>query len=423
MKLNPEDVRPESDKDPLELFHIHITSPNTDKKYTSTLRLFLCKVLEDILHGTFEERAKEFVEIGRNDPQRMRGILLGLSGVMRERTKKKKNDSDYLNPSSILTYFNPIKKLLNANDVTVNWKRVSQTFPERDNMDDSRDWTLEEIRCVLEHARDIKYRAMTLVLASSGVRCGGLLLRWGDITRIYDVDGEMVKEKDVRGRVPDEPACAAVRVYRGSASEYVTFITPEAYGALMDYADSWADDMGRRPRPEDPIFKGRKVPSAMMSEASISGNMAFIVSTAGVRGRRPDNPRRCEVPLLNGFRRFFNKTMKDSVPIESPLSVLMKVEFMMGHVGLTGLDPNYYKTNPEKLAAIYVNAIPGLTISESERSRQADRHGDKVIPGLDRSYDRISRLEEMNQSERIGLLAGMLDHLSKGKFADSDDPA
>ena len=41
---------------------------------------------------------------------------------------------------------------------------------------------------------------------------------------------------------------------------------------------------------------------------------------------------------------------------------------MIGHKGLLKIDPNYYKTNLQELAYTYVNAVPDLTIGESERS-------------------------------------------------------
>ena len=129
MKVNLKDIRPISDGDPLKLFHSSIKSSYTDKSYTHTLSLILYDVLETVLDGTFEQRVKQFVEIGRNEPKKMMGILTGLSEAMTERTKKDKSDPDYMNPSTVPNYFSPIKKLLNSNDVTVNWKRVDQNIP------------------------------------------------------------------------------------------------------------------------------------------------------------------------------------------------------------------------------------------------------------------------------------------------------
>ena len=88
MKLKKNRGRPISEQDPLTLFHTAIRSTKTDKGYTNTLRWFLCDVMEKVLHGTFEERVKEFVEIGRNNQDKMMGILVGFSAIMRKRTNK-----------------------------------------------------------------------------------------------------------------------------------------------------------------------------------------------------------------------------------------------------------------------------------------------------------------------------------------------
>ena len=67
MKVKPEDILPISDEDPLKLFHASIRAERTDKGYTRKLCQILCDVLETVLEGTFEERVKQFVEIGKND--------------------------------------------------------------------------------------------------------------------------------------------------------------------------------------------------------------------------------------------------------------------------------------------------------------------------------------------------------------------
>ncbi len=423
MELKLADVRPISEEDPLALFHASNKSPETDKEYTQKLRMFLGKVMNEVLHGTFEERAREFVEIGRNKPERMMGILLGLSRIMRERTKKDKKDSDYLNPSAIPNYFSSLKGLLNANDVPVNWARVDGSFPELDNVNETQGWTRGEIRLMAEHATNPRDKAIILTIASSGMRRAGLLLRWGDLTRIYDVGGRMVKEEDLEGRVPGEPACVAVAVYRRSVYAYVTFITPETYRAVMDYAVQWEAEVGRKPTGGDPIFKKKgKLPGGLSKE-SISTVIRKAALSAGVWVRHPDNPRLGKTPASNGFRRFFNKTLKDTVSRESPVAVLTKIEFMMGHKGFLQLDPNYYKTNPQELASLYVNAIPNLTINEPERPEQADRRDEAAMPELGRPDDRIRLLDEMDRTECLGLLEGMLAYGRNKKFAGSANSA
>ena len=419
MKVRPEDILPISDEEPLKLFHASIRAEITDKDYTRRLRQILCDVLETVLEGTFEERVKEFVEIGKNDEERMLGILLGLSNVMAERTKKDRSDPYYMNPSSIPSYFVPLKKLLNSNDVTVRWNRVTQTYPELDNVDDSKGWTLKDIQCMLDHTKNAMERALILTLASSGVRISGMLLRWGDLTRMYSVGGRIVKEEDLEEGTPGKFECVAVRVYRNTYDEYTTFITPEAYRDLMEYAVQWETKVGRKPHDSDPIFKSHRKPQSMLSTHSINTAITRIASSAGVRRRQRDNPRKWEVPLLHGFRRFFNKAMKDTKTGETPLSTIMKSEFIIGHSGLAPLDRNYYKTDVEEKAETYVKAVPNLTIRESERLKYVNRCNNKVRSELNRPDKRIGQLEEGSTSEEDRILEEMLEYFRNGTFADS----
>ena len=414
MKIEPKDVRPISEGDPLKLFHGSIRSPVTDKRYTRMLHLILCDVLEYVLEGTFEQRARQFVELGRNEPGKMLGLLLELSEALSERTRKDRSDPDYLNPSSVPSYFTPIKKLLNSNDVAVNWRRVTMTYPELDNVDDSRGWALGEIQRMLDHAKDPRTRAIILVMASSGMRIGGMFLRWGDLTRMYDVGGRIVQEGDLKGKAPDEIACVAVRVYSNSYAEYVTFVTPEAYRALMDYAVQWEAEAGRKPGDGDPVFRSRRKPHFMLGKTHITRMLIRVSSSAGVRKRQSGNPRKWEVPISNGFRRFRNKATKNAETGESKLAVHIKLEYMMGHSGISPLDRHYYKADIEEKAKTYVNMVPSLTISESERLKHANGGNDGVLSKLDKPDDRVDLLES------AGVLEGMDEYLRDGEFADSE---
>ncbi len=70
-------------------------------------------------------------------------------------------------------------------DVAIPWKRIYATYPEFDNMAASRGWTREEIGAMVKHSRDSMEQAVVLVLASSGMRAGGLDLEWRDVTPVY----------------------------------------------------------------------------------------------------------------------------------------------------------------------------------------------------------------------------------------------
>ncbi|MEM4252795.1 MAG: hypothetical protein QXE84_04660 [Candidatus Nitrosotenuis sp.] len=90
------------------------------------------------MEGTFEERAAGLVNRTKKDSDWGMSVLLALSKKLRERTEFLKNYSDYLNPGSFSTYFKPVKKLFEMNNVSVVWKRVYSTFAELDNTDKGR---------------------------------------------------------------------------------------------------------------------------------------------------------------------------------------------------------------------------------------------------------------------------------------------
>ena len=92
MKLTKKEIVRVEDDSPLELFGQGIKSKETLDKYTRMLRQVTCKVLEDVLEGTFEERVRQMVNIGREDPGWLRDLLLNLSRKLRERTELPKDD-------------------------------------------------------------------------------------------------------------------------------------------------------------------------------------------------------------------------------------------------------------------------------------------------------------------------------------------
>ena len=151
MKLSKEELVREKEAAPLELFHQGIKAVETCDKYDRTLRQVLCKMLEDILGGTFEERVTQLVQYGRENPKWTRDLLLSLSRKLRQRTTLPHDHPDYLNPVSFGRYFKPIKKLFDMNDVTIPWTRIYATYPELDNVSDSCGWNRNEIQMMLKH--------------------------------------------------------------------------------------------------------------------------------------------------------------------------------------------------------------------------------------------------------------------------------
>ncbi len=380
VRLTKDEIVRSGDAAPLELFMQGIKAKYTQEKYTRTLRQILCQYFEEILEGDFEERVAQLVKHGREDQEWTRDLLLNLSRKLRERTTLPKDDPDYLNPTTFGNYFKPIKKLFDMNDIVMPWKRLYATYPELDNIQESRGWSREEISMMLKHARDPMEQALVLVLSSSGARIGGIDLNWEDLVPIYRVNGNLVLDP---GAEACEVACAMLQVYRGSAANYMAFITPEAYESLKVYGLTWADHMGRQPGPKDPIFLAIRGIPKRASMQSVKKRLDRIVTHAKLRPPNTGKSRRHNVPLTNGFRRFYNKTCKEALSSDSPLASLIKKEFMMGHKGMISLDQNYFKTSVLELAQEYLAVVPDLTVSDATRLKQSTRRMSENIRNLE----------------------------------------
>ena len=381
MRLDPEDIQRSIDGKPLEMFAQGIKADRTRYVYTCKLRQILCEYMKEVLSGTFEERAAELLGKGREDPVWTRGLMLELARKLRERTALGKDDPQYMSPTSINTNFAPLQKLFDTNDVAVPWKRIRSTFPEAETYD-TRGWTRGEIRKILRHARGAIDRAIILIMASSGVRIGGMELKWEHIVPIYDEGGRLregvsVLEEDTSGAV----ACAKLRVYANTFAEYAAFITPEAYEAVQDYQTVWAREAGREPEPGEPFLKKAGPSIIGLTHDGIRQRAYKAIWNAGMRGSHLKEGMRYNVPGMNGFRRFCNKTLKDAVSDDSPISSLIKKERMLGHTGIIKLDRSYYKISPLEMAKEYLSAVPSLTIYATWDELPVDGQEDTSIGG------------------------------------------
>jgi hypothetical protein len=412
MKLTKDEFHRIDGDDPLEMFHQGIKAKETREKYTRTLRHVLCKTFEDILEGDFGDRVKQLVKHAKEEPEWTRDLLLNLSRKLKERTNLPKNDPEYLNPSSIDNYFKPIKKLFDMNDVVIPWNRIYATFPEQNNISDSRGWARDEIQKMLKHANGSIDRAIILVSASSGIRIGGFDLNWEDLIPVYQIDGELKFEITESEEKQAEIACAMLRIYHGTNSGYPAFITPEAYDAIMDYKSDWIQEIGREPKPNEPIFKKEGILPRRTTTVSIKKRVGRMIKRAGFRKSLIKGNKRHEVPIMNGFRRFWNKSCKESLSKDSPLASLIKTEFMMGHMGLTKLDKNYFKTHTLELAEEYLNAIPNLTISNEKRLQIENKKKTEKITQLESQQKEIDNLKQ--EVRKINLKSQIVEAIKAG---------
>lgn len=87
VKLSEKDLL-ELSSDPLKVFYNSIKSHHTKRVYERNLKEFLSVVLSDVLKGTFEQRAKQFADLGKSDPAKLSQILHAYSMVLKKKTSQ-----------------------------------------------------------------------------------------------------------------------------------------------------------------------------------------------------------------------------------------------------------------------------------------------------------------------------------------------
>ena len=397
IKLNKDDIVKTSN-DAMTLFRAGIKSKATKETYEKVLREFLSVNLETYLKGDhkliekqiqdrikegdkrkiasildadIEVRANEFVKLAKENPDEITGLLLTLSNKYKERCEKPQNDPDYLNPNSVPNKFKPIKKLMKMNGVHFEWSQVDSSFPEPIINNDTRGYYRKEISTILEFTRPIE-TLITLLASSSGIRRGGFELTWNCITPIYRRDKGLVMGK-YNDSDNSNLVCGMILVYKGSNEQYFALFTPEAWKSIKNYQTSWRAETLKDPQPNDPFLKRNGSKIIPLSPIAVAKRMEKIATKSKVRIPLTDGKRSHEVPVMNGFRRYFNKINKETFSNDSPLSSLIKKEMMMSHTGLLKLDKNYFQTHWKELVEEYLEAIPALTISSEERVKAENK--------------------------------------------------
>lgn len=244
------------------------------------------------------------------------------------------------------------------NRIILNEKIIKKLLPEQETKAGGEAYSDEDVQKIIQavdktkikkhkkwHFRKPRARALVHVLASSGMRIGGLVdLKFQDIEPIED--------------------CYKIMVYAKTRHEYTTFVTPEARKALDEYLKVRGEI-----EPDQSLFG--------MSYDAVRTCLYRLVKKANVSAvtvRELDNfdkmvlgrkvPRhRLDIPTVHGLRKRWNTIMKSNNDINPNL-----IEMMLGH-SLIKLDESYLKPTPEKLFAEYKKGIRELTVFNDASQR------------------------------------------------------
>jgi integrase len=246
------------------------------------------------------------------------------------------------------------------NDIVLNQKKISMFTGAKIRANKNTAYTTEQIAKVLEFCDD-RTKLIILLFASTGIRLAALpALKIGDLK-------------------PLESKLYQITVYQGYKEEYITFCTPECAKVIFSYFQ-YRQRFGEIIKPDAPLIREQfdindsfriKNPKHI-TKSNVRQMIEAKLTQAGIRtidhvsDLSKRSKTRKSVPIIHGFRKFFNTAL-----MNADVHPSFK-ELLMGHS--IKLDDVYYDVNSEKsrnkLLDEYSKAIDYLTINEENRLRQ-----------------------------------------------------
>jgi integrase len=321
----------------VEIFKAAIKSPVTRDVYERRLLNFL---------KYMKMTPGEFVSLAKNDPLGAEKKIIAFAFELKKRFERAE-----IAAGTVHNCVKCVRLLLEMNDMSLNWKKISRILPKPRKYALDRVPTPEEIIEILD-ASDVRGRPLSLLLVSSGIREGAVeTLCFGDYAPIRN-NGQIIAGRLV--------------VYAGHPEQYVAFITFEACAALDKYLE-FRRENGENITNTSPLFRDTFDPIASSDdkEKIVSNMTAHSIRQYYNRllhpiGIRKDKRRRHEFSV-HGFRKYF-KTKAEQSGMKP-----INVEILMGHsVGISG---SYYRPTENDLLQGYLKAVDALTISEEKQLR------------------------------------------------------
>lgn len=325
-----------------------INSPESKRQYPKRLQNFFNFLG---LQGDIKNQSLSFVNQSKyedNDGEELEKQLLMFARYQKERVDKKE-----ISPLTVPNYFKAIKVFCQANRLSKNieWKNISKAMPRGLKASDDRAPTLEEIQKLLEFP-DRRIKPLVLTLVSSGIRIGAFeTLKWKHITPMYQKDST-------------EIIAAKIIAYPGDREQYYSFLTPEAYNALiewMDYRSACSEIITKESFIMRDIWQMDDLEGAANPKPLNSFAITRLLNRAWqaqkVRIKLPQGEKRHEFKTAHGFRKYF-KTQSEQARVPS-----IKIEMYMGHS--LGVSDSYVRFTEDQMLEDYIQAIEYLTINQN----------------------------------------------------------
>ena len=200
---------------PYSLFVFSLKSRESRTKYTKRISKFFDFI--NIPDSGIESRFNFFLNKGMQDPKYVLNSTITFLRAQKERIENKE-----ISGGTVRNYVNTIKLLCEVCEFVIPWKKILRGMPRGRRCAFDRAPTLEEIKKIIEYP-DRRVKCIVYTMASSGMRLGAWdYLKWGHVKPVYE-NGEVLVAK--------------IRVYAEEDDEYLTFVSGEAYAAMLDWMD------------------------------------------------------------------------------------------------------------------------------------------------------------------------------------------
>ncbi|MDC0212019.1 site-specific integrase [Candidatus Nitrosopelagicus sp.] len=276
---------------------------------------------------------------------------------------------------SIKGYLQGVKLFLEMSDVVLNWTKIKRFYPEASKPSGQKAYTNEDVREILNSSINKKFRCLVHLMASSGMRIGG------------------VRELQLKHLEEMPHGCKSVLVYAGTKDEYQTFISPEAVKALDDYLDeriSQGDKINSDSFVIVTSKRGFKPCNDTTIRMVIARNVGKLKTSKLITGNRTDKM------VNHAFRKRFNTIMKSNKEIN-----LVLAERLLGHSVTIPLDNSYLDVSKEELFKQYLLALPELYIDEKYKLEAKLIERQQQIEELESKDNKIKALELQMQEMKM----------------------
>lgn len=335
-------------------FTYALKSPETKRKYIQRLKVFFDFVLEN--NNDLNTQAIEFMKHAKYLDWVYSGFINFITA------QNKRIEKREVTAGTVRNYYKPAKLFCEMNDLVINWKKITRGMIREKQYGEDRAPTMDEIRELIKYP-DRRIKPIVLVMISSGIRSGAWdYLRWKHIIPI---------------KQDDKLVAAKIIVYAGEPESYFSFITPEAYYALLEWMN-FRKSYGENITGESWIMRDtwQKIDTKHSSNVGMI-NYPKQLTSLGIKSlmdrairtqkldvilKKGDNHNtRREWKALHGMRKLFNGVM-----VNANINFIIK-ERLMGHD--TKLENNYFKPIENEMLTHYLQCVNELTVSEENKLR------------------------------------------------------